>query len=415
MKTETNDMDKYPQGNDMTDITKKLLEQAEKSILFTAVRPEVVMEKGEGMYLWDTDGKKYLDFIGGWAVNCLGHCPSVITDALNKQASLLINASPTFFNKPMIELAKLLTSISCFDRVFFTSTGAEANEGAIKLARKYGTKYLNGAFEIITTISSFHGRTLATMSATGKKHWQDLFGPRLPGFIHVPYNDIDAMSAAIGSNTCAIMIEPVQGEGGVNIASDEYISALRKLCDDKGILLIFDEIQTGIGRTGKMFAYEHYGIEPDIMTLAKGIGGGFPLSAMLAKEKLNIFDPGDQGGTYTGQPLAMAVGHAVVKEVLEKNLPERAAIIGEYAIERLKELSSKYPLGNIRGKGLLIAFDLPDPIADRIVSECLQDGLIVNSPKPSTIRLMPPLIATKYDVDEMIQILTCVLDRVFRI
>jgi acetylornithine/N-succinyldiaminopimelate aminotransferase len=415
LKTETNDMDKYPQGNDMTDITKKLLEQAEKSILFTAVRPEVVMEKGEGMYLWDTDGKKYLDFIGGWAVNCLGHCPSVITDALNKQASLLINASPTFFNKPMIELAKLLTSISCFDRVFFTSTGAEANEGAIKLARKYGTKYLNGAFEIITTISSFHGRTLATMSATGKKHWQDLFGPRLPGFIHVPYNDIDAMSAAIGSNTCAIMIEPVQGEGGVNIASDEYISALRKLCDDKGILLIFDEIQTGIGRTGKMFAYEHYGIEPDIMTLAKGIGGGFPLSAMLAKEKLNIFDPGDQGGTYTGQPLAMAVGHAVVKEVLEKNLPERAAIIGEYAIERLKELSSKYPLGNIRGKGLLIAFDLPDPIADRIVSECLQDGLIVNSPKPSTIRLMPPLIATKYDVDEMIQILTCVLDRVFRI
>jgi acetylornithine/N-succinyldiaminopimelate aminotransferase len=415
LKTETNDMDKYPQGNDMTDITKKLLEQAEKSILFTAVRPEVVMEKGEGMYLWDTDGKKYLDFIGGWAVNCLGHCPSVITDALNKQASLLINASPTFFNKPMIELAKLLTSISCFDRVFFTSTGAEANEGAIKLARKYGTKYLNGAFEIITTISSFHGRTLATMSATGKKHWQDLFGPRLPGFIHVPYNDIDAMSAAIGSNTCAIMIEPVQGEGGVNIASVAYISALRKLCDDKGILLIFDEIQTGIGRTGKMFAYEHYGIEPDIMTLAKGIGGGFPLSAMLAKEKLNIFDPGDQGGTYTGQPLAMAVGHAVVKEVLEKNLPERAAIIGEYAIERLKELSSKYPLGNIRGKGLLIAFDLPDPIADRIVSECLQDGLIVNSPKPSTIRLMPPLIATKYDVDEMIQILTCVLDRVFRI
>lgn len=297
LKTETNDMDKYPQGNDMTDITKKLLEQAEKSILFTAVRPEVVMEKGEGMYLWDTDGKKYLDFIGGWAVNCLGHCPSVITDALNKQASLLINASPTFFNKPMIELAKLLTSISCFDRVFFTSTGAEANEGAIKLARKYGTKYLNGAFEIITTISSFHGRTLATMSATGKKHWQDLFGPRLPGFIHVPYNDIDAMSAAIGSNTCAIMIEPVQGEGGVNIASVAYISALRKLCDDKGILLIFDEIQTGIGRTGKMFAYEHYGIEPDIMTLAKGIGGGFPLSAMLAKEKLNIFDPGDQGGT----------------------------------------------------------------------------------------------------------------------
>lgn len=395
----------------MTDSTKELLEQAEKSILFTAVRPDVVMEKGEGMYLWDTDGKKYLDFIGGWAVNCLGHCPSVIADALNMQASLLVNASPTFFNKPMIELAKLLTDISCFDRVFFTSTGAEANEGAIKLARKYGAKYLNGAFEIITTTNSFHGRTLATMSATGKKHWEDLFRPKLPGFIHVPYNDIDAMSKAVGDKTCAIMLEPVQGEGGVNIASDTYIRALRELCDDRGILLILDEIQTGIGRTGKMFAYEHFGIEPDIMTLAKGIGGGFPLSAMLAKEKLNIFDPGDQGGTYTGQPLAMAAGLAVVSEVLSRNLPDRAAIIGDYALERLMEMSEKYPIGNIRGKGLLIAFDLPDPIGNRIVSECLREGLIVNSPQPYTIRLMPPLIVTKYDVDNMIQILSKVLDR----
>lgn len=393
----------------MLNTTGELLKQATDSILFTAARPDVVMEKGEGMYLWDTDGKRYLDFIGGWAVNCLGHCPAAIAEALGDQSSLLVNASPTFYNKPMIELAKLLTDISCFDRVFFTSTGAEANEGAIKLARKYGSKHLNGAFEIITTISSFHGRTLATMSATGKKHWEELFKPKLPGFKHVPYNDIDAMAKAVSSDTCAIMLEPVQGEGGVIVADTSYINALRKLCDEKGILLIFDEIQTGIGRTGKMFAYEHYGIEPDIMTLAKGIGGGFPLSAMLTKEKYNIFDAGDQGGTYTGQPLAMAVGLAVVKEVISKKLPERAAMMGDYIKERLGELMLQYPIKNVRGSGLLIAFDLPEPTGKKIVTECLEEGLILNSPQPSSIRLMPPLIVTKYDIDRMIEILSGVL------
>ncbi len=396
----------------MLNTTKELLEQAEKSILFTAKRPNVVMEKGEGMYLWDTDGKKYLDFIGGWAVNCLGHCPAVISDALNEQSSLLVNASPTFYNKPMIELSRLLADISCFDRVSFTSTGAEANEGAIKLARKFGSKYRNGAFEIITTISSFHGRTLATMSATGKKLWDDLFKPKTPGFRHVPFNDIDAMTAAVSDNTCAILLEPVQGEGGVNIADDIYIKDLRKLCNEKGILLIFDETQTGIGRTGKMFAYEHYGVEPDIMTLAKGIGGGFPLSAMLAKEELNIFDAGDQGGTYTGQPLAMTVGLAVIKEVINKNLAERAAIMGDYIMDRLKELALKHPIKNIRGKGLLTAFDLPDPVGKEIVSACLAEGLIINSPQPSSIRLMSPLIVTKSDVDNMIKILSAVLSRI---
>jgi acetylornithine/N-succinyldiaminopimelate aminotransferase len=399
--------------NDMQKSTAELLEQAGRSILFTAIRPDIVMEKGQGMYLWDTDGKKYLDFIGGWAVNCLGHCPDVIADALSKQSSLLVNASPSFYNRQMIEFAKLLTDISCFDRVFFTSTGAEANEGAVKLARKYGSGSLGGAWEIITTINSFHGRTLAMMSATGKKHWEDLFKPKLPGFVHVPFNDIDAAEAAVNENTCAIMIEPVQGEGGVNLADEKYIEGLRRLCDEKGILLIFDEVQTGIGRTGEMFAYQHYGIEPDIMTLAKGIGGGFPLSAMLAKERLNIFDPGDQGGTYTGQPLAMAVGMAVVREVLERDLPGRAAIMGEYIIERLKGMSEKYPLRNIRGKGLLTAFDLPDPIGEKIVSACLDEGLIINSPRPSAIRLMPPLIVMKQHVDEMIDILSRVLDRIY--
>jgi len=394
--------------------TLELLEEAGNSILFTASRPEIVMEKGEGMYLWDTDGRKYLDFIGGWAVNCLGHCPDVISEALKKQSSELINASPSFYNKPMVEFARLLTDISCFDKVFFTSTGAEANESAIKLARKYGSKMLNGAFEIITTVGSFHGRTLATMSATGKKHWEPLFAPKVPGFIHVPFNDTEAVSNAINPNTCAVMLEPIQGEGGVNTADAGYIKELRSLCDEKGILLIFDEVQTGLGRIGKMFAYEEYGIEPDIMTLAKGIGGGFPLAAMLTKKKYDIFDAGDQGGTYTGQPLAMAVGIAVVHEIIKQKLPERVQMMGDYLIERLKELSAEYPILNIRGKGLLIAFDLPEPAGRDIVSGCLESGLIINSPQSSVIRFMPPLIVTKWEIDKMLEILMKVLKTHFK-
>lgn len=392
--------------------TENLLEQAKQSILFTAVRPDIVMEKGKGMYLWDTEGNKYLDFIGGWAVNCLGHCPDVISNALTQQASKLVNASPSFYNDSMIRLAKMLTDNSCFDKVFFTSTGAEANEGAIKLARKYGSKQLNGAYEIITTNGSFHGRTLATMSATGKKHWEALFEPKVPGFIHIPFNDIDAAAGAINPNTCAVMLEPVQGEGGVNVADKAYIKALRSLCTEKNIMLIFDEVQTGFGRIGKLFAYNHFGIEPDIITLAKGIGGGFPLGAMMTKKEYDLFDAGDQGGTYTGQPLAMAVGLAVVEEILRKQLPQRAALMGDYLTERLKEMSDVFPIKNIRGLGLLIAFDLPEPIGKDIVSGCLKEGLILNSPQPSSIRFMPPLIVTKNDIDAMLDILNKVLSDV---
>lgn len=393
--------------------TSDLLMEAKKNILFTANRPDTVMERGEGMYLWDTDGKKYLDFIGGWAVNSLGHSPIVIKKALENQAGLLVNASPTFYNKPMIQLSKLLMEHSCFDRVFFASSGAEANEGAIKLARKYGSKYLNGAYEIITTVNSFHGRTLATMSASGKKQWEDLFTPKVPGFKHIPFNDIDSIISSINENTCAIMIEPIQGEGGVYVADKECVAKIRKVCDEKDILLIFDEVQTGIGRTGKLFAYEHYNIEPDIMTLAKGIGGGFPLSAMLTKEKYNIFDAGDQGGTYSGQPLAMSVGIAVINEIIDKNLVKNAEIQGNYLIEKLESIKSKYDLKCIRGKGLLIAFDLPKEKDAEVVRDCLAEGLIINSPRPSIIRLMPPLIVTKGEIDAMIYILTKVLDRLF--
>ena len=381
------------------------------SLLFTANRPEVVMEKGTGMYMWDTEGKKYLDFVGGWAVNCLGHCPAVITEALTKQAETLVNCSPSFYNPQMLKFARLLTETSCFDKVFFTNSGAEANESAIKLARKYGSKSKSGAYEIITTINGFHGRTLATMSATGKKHWEPLFAPKVSGFVHVPFNDAEAVRKAVSENTCAVLLEPIQGEGGVNVADASYIKELRKICDDNNILLIFDEIQTGIGRTGKMFAYEHYGIEPDVMTLAKGIGGGFPLSAMLTKKQFDIFDAGDQGGSYSSQPLAMSVGFAVVSEVIKSNLPLHAHNMGLYVISKLEIIKEKYKLSNIRGMGLLIAFDLNISKAAQVAAECLKSGLAVNSPQPSTIRLMPPLIVKEAEIDEMLSILCGVLDK----
>lgn len=392
--------------------TEELLNEGARSIMFTTVRPEVVMERGSGIYLWDTTGKRYLDFMGGWAVICLGHCPPVITKALEAQSRQLVNASPAFYNRPMLQLAKLLTDCSCFDRVFFGSSGAEANEGAIKLARKYGSLYRDGAYEIITISNSFHGRTLATMSATGKKKWEALFEPKVPGFKHVPLNDFAALSEAVSPRTCAIMLEPIQGEGGVFESEGAYIKSVRKLCDDEGLVLVFDEVQTGLGRTGKMFAYEHYGIEPDVMTLAKGIGGGFPLSALLAKEKYNVFEAGDQGGTYSGQPLAMAVGLAVVNEIIEKDLVTNAQIQGTFLMNRLNQLKSEFGIKNVRGKGLLVAFDLAADKGSEVVSESLKAGLILNSPQPETIRLMPPLIVTEKEIDEMIHILSTVLRRV---
>ena len=397
--------------NSLSD-TRELLAEAKRSILFTTVRPEVVMEKGEGLYLWDTDGKKYLDFVGGWAVTSLGHSPAVIAKALARQSKVLVNASPSFLNIPMIEYARLLVNRSCFDRVFFASSGAEANEGAIKLARKYGSLYRDGAFEIITTVNSFHGRTLATMSATGKKKWENLFEPKVPGFIHVPLNDFAALKAAVNSRTCAVMLEPIQGEGGVFEVDFDYIRQLRQLCDEQGILLIFDEVQTGLARTGKLFAYQHYGVEPDVMTLAKGIGGGFPLAALLVKERFNIFEAGDQGGTYSGQPLAMAVGLAVMQEVLEKNLVDNAAMQGEYIQKKLRELAARFQLTNIRGKGLLLAFDLPTEQGAEVVAACLRQGLLVNSPQPATIRLMPALIVNTAEIDWMTEILAIVLQEV---
>jgi acetylornithine/N-succinyldiaminopimelate aminotransferase len=387
----------------------ELFEKAEQYYMFVSKKPPVVMERGRGVYLYDVEGRKYLDFISGWAVVSLGHAHPAVAKALAKQGKAFISSSPSMYNRPQVEFAELLVKSTCMDKVFFVSTGAEANEGAIKLARKYGSLKKNGAFEIITTIDSFHGRTLATMAATGKEKWRSLFTPTMPGFVHVPYNDITALENAVNDKTIAVMIEPVQGEAGAIPADAEYVKQLRALCDRKGLLLIFDEVQTGFGRTGTMFAYEQYGVEPDIMTLAKGIGSGFPLGALMAKKEFCVFEAGDQGGTYTGQPLAMAVGLAVLKEIINKNICGHVAEMGVYLLEKLRELEVAGVIANIRGKGLLLAFDSKRKEGETIVAEALSKGLILNSPRPSSIRLMPALVVEKKHIDEMIGILRTIL------
>jgi acetylornithine/N-succinyldiaminopimelate aminotransferase len=387
-----------------------LLRQARQAIMFTTNRPDLVFAKGRGAYLWDVAGEKYLDFIAGWAVCALGHSHPAISSALRKQSRRLINPSPSFYNEPMIEFARQLTEVSCLDKVFFVSTGAEANEGAVKLARKYGQKFLNGAHEIITVWNSFHGRTLAMMAASGKQNFELLFLPKPEGFIRVPFNDIKALAAKVSANTCGIMLEPVLGEGGVHSQSPEYLQEVRELCTARNIPLIFDEVQTGFGRTGTLFAYEQTGIEPDIMTLAKGIGGGFPLAALLAKDRFAVFEAGDQGGTYCGTPLATAVGLAVLRTIRDERILDNVVTVGAYLEERLRQLQEEFlVIGEVRGRGLLYAIGLKEEIANDIAGRCLERRLIVNAANPQTIRFMPALTIGTKEVDAMLKILVQVL------
>lgn len=378
------------------------------SLMYITNRPELVFERGEGSWLYDHTGKAYLDFIQGWAVNCLGHCPPEIATALSSQAAQLINPSPAFYNGPMVKLASLLTENSCFDRVFFANTGAEANEGAIKLARKWGRLNKGGAHEIITFDHSFHGRTLATMSASGKAGWDTLYAPQVPGFHKAAYNDIAAVDALIGPKTVAVMLEPVQGEGGVIPAEVEFLKALRALTEARGVLLIVDEVQTGMGRTGKLFAYEHAGITPDIMTLGKGIGGGVPLAALLAREAICCFEPGDQGGTYNGNPLMTAVGLAVTKALLAPGFLAGVEARGQYLSQKLLELCARHGLKGERGSGLLRALVLADERGPDLVKRALElapQGLLLNSPRPNLLRFMPALNVSEGEIDQMIAIL----------
>ena len=381
------------------------------ALMEITARPPTVFVRGEGSYLWDDSGKRYLDFIQGWAVNSLGHSPPAIADALAAQSRLLLTPSPAFYNGPSLNLAKALVEHSCFDQVFFANSGAEANEGAIKLARKYGAMHRDGAFEIITFEGGFHGRTLATMSASGKKAFEPLFEPKVPGFPKAKLNDLDSVKRLITEETVGVMLEPIQGEAGVWAATDQFLRELRALTSEHGLLLIFDEIQTGMGRTAKLFHYEHAGIEPDIMTLGKGIGGGVPLAALLAKQAVSCFQHGDQGGTFNGNPLMCAAGLAVLAEVGKPEFLKAAADAGLFLESELQRLSARHGLGDVRGRGLLLALDLKHPIGAAIVAQALADGLLLNSPQPDALRFMPALNVSREEIAEMIDCLDAILTR----
>jgi acetylornithine/N-succinyldiaminopimelate aminotransferase len=361
--------------------------------------------------LWDDTGKRYLDFIQGWAVNCLGHSPPVVAEALAAQAKLLLTPSPAYYNAVSLKLAKALVDRSCFDQVFFANSGAEANEGAIKLARKYGALHRGGAHEIITFDGGFHGRTLATMSASGKKAFEPLFEPKVSGFPKAKLNDLASVRRLISDKTIAVMLEPIQGEAGVWPATDQFLQELRALTEAHGLLLIFDEIQTGMGRTGKLFHYEHAGITPDIMTLGKGIGGGVPLAALLATEKASCFEHGDQGGTFNGNPLMCAAGLAVLEQVSEGEFLKSVVDAGLYLESELQKLSARHGLGDVRGRGLLLALDLKLPIGAAIVAQALEAGVLLNSPQPDALRFMPALNVTREEIAQMIDCLDVILTK----
>ncbi|MDR5788100.1 MULTISPECIES: acetylornithine transaminase [unclassified Caballeronia] len=383
------------------------------SLMYITNRPEIVFTHGKGSWLYDNTGKRYLDFIQGWAVNSLGHCNEGMIEAMEKQARTLINPSPAFYNAPMAQLAGLLTANSCFDKVFFANSGAEANEGAIKLARKWGKKFKNGAYEIITFDHSFHGRTIATMSASGKAGWDTIYAPQVPGFPKADLNDIASVEKLINEKTVGVMLEPIQGEGGVISATREFMQQLRELTKKHNILLIVDEVQSGCGRAGTLFAYELSGVEPDIMTLGKGIGGGVPLAALLSKADVACFDAGDQGGTYNGNPLMTAVGYSVISQLVAPGFLEGVRERGEYLKQELLKLSDERGFKGERGEGLLRALLLDSDKGPQIVEKARlmqPDGLLLNAARPNLLRFMPALNVTKDEIDQMMTMLRSVLD-----
>ena len=387
---------------------RKILEDSDRYLMHTYNRFPVVLRKGRGIRVWSADGKEYLDFVGGIAVNVLGHCHPKVVVAIQKQAQRLIHVSNLYHIEPQIKLAKLLVTHSFADKAFFCNSGAEANEAAIKLARKYAKEHFDESrYEIITALNSFHGRTLATVTATGQEKFQKGFEPLMPGFKYMPFNDIVALESSITHNTCAIMLEPIQGEGGVKIPSDDYFSKVRELCDSHGLLLILDEVQTGIGRTGKLFAYEHYGITPDIMTLAKGLGGGVPIGAMLATEKVaSAFVPGNHASTFGGNPLVCTAAVATLETILEDGFVlDHCNRMGKYFIERLEQLKGYYEqIIAVRGKGLLIAMELTRD-GMPIVKACLERGILINCTGGNILRFMPPLTVEEKDIDHLAEVL----------
>jgi acetylornithine/N-succinyldiaminopimelate aminotransferase len=387
------------------------IEKADRYIMKTYGRYPLVPVRGEGCSLWDADGKRYLDFLAGVAVNNLGHCHPRVVDALQKQAAELIHCSNYYHIPSQIELAELLCTNSFADRAFFCNSGAEANEAAIKLARKYSRETFGAdRFEIITALASFHGRTMATVSATGQEKVQKFFDPLLHGFRHVPFNDADLLRRAITPNTCAVMLEPIQGEGGIVIPSPDYFREVRRICDEHRLLLIFDEVQVGMGRTGKLFAHEHFGVTPDIMTLAKALAGGAPIGCMLAKETVAAsFGPGTHGSTFGGNPLVTAAGVATVRTILEEGILGHAIEMGEYLLGSLAKLKKRFSMiVEVRGIGLMIGMELSVP-ASGIVASALAQGLLLNVAQDTVLRFVPPLIVTTAEIDEMLHILEGIL------
>jgi len=387
--------------------TKETIELFDKYVISNYKRLPRVIVKGEGCYCYDADGNKILDMFPGWAVSAIGHCHPKVVEALRRQAGELLHIDNTFYSEPQGKLAKLLSDRAFGGKCFFCNSGAEANEAALKLARLHTPQE---KYKFITAEGSFHGRTFATMTATAQpKHHEGLL-PLLPGFVYVPFNDIGALESAFSDEVAAVMVEPIQGEGGINLATKEYLQAIRRLCDEKGAILIFDEVTTGIGRTGKWFAYQHFGVEPDIMTMAKALGGGVAIGAMMAKEEVAAsLVPGKHATTFGGNAIVCAAAVAVIEAIEEENLLQNAVRLGEYTMNKLRGLKEKHPvIDHIRGVGLMIGIQLTSPGAE-IVDKCLERGLRINCTQGTVLRFMVPMIATQSHVDQAIEILESVL------
>ena len=391
--------------------TRELLEWSARYHTPNYGRVPICLVRGDGMRVWDSEGREYLDFAAGIAVVALGHCHPRVTGAIREAAATLLHVSNLYHSAPQIHLAKLLCDHSFADRVFFCNSGAEANEAAIKLARKYAKeRFASDRYEVIATRNSFHGRTLATVTATGQEKYQHGFEPLMPGFKHVPYNDLRAMERALDSRTAAILVEPIQGEGGVNVPDDDYLPGLRKLCDESGALLILDEVQTGVGRTGRLWAYEHAGIEPDVLTLAKALANGVPMGAMLAREEVaRVLTPGSHASTFGGTPFVASVALATLATVIEEKIPERAARMGRHLVEGLRALAGSVPaIREVRGRGLLIGIELDRP-AGPVVERCREAGLLVLTAGERVLRLAPPLIVEPADCERALAVLATAL------
>jgi len=367
----------------------------------TVRRQPVVIVKGEGSRVWDADGKEYLDFVAGWAVDNLGHSHPVITQAIVEQAGTLLQTSNQFYTVPQIQLAELLVENSCLDQVFFGNSGAEANEGALKLAKRYGKLNRDGAYEVITALNSFHGRTATTVAATGQPHYQENFLPLQPGFVHVDFNDVEAIMNATTDKTAAIMLEPVQGEGGVNIPDEDYLIRVRQWCDQNNLLLILDEVQTGMGRLGSLFGYQEYNVEPDVITLAKGLGFGVPIGAFMSKASAMALVPGDHGSTFGGNALTTAAAYAGTKFLIDNNIPAHVKQMETHLLDRLNVLKARFSfITEVRGKGLLTAMFFDSDISAQVLTNANAAGILLNGVRPNAVRFMPPLNITPEEIDE---------------